>query len=70
MLICAQKPIILYELEFLLADPPLKIDVLHIHHYPFQKGMWRLDLRSECLTADGQEVSTLLHKKARINYEA
>ena len=70
MLIYAQKPVILYELNFLLAGPPLKIDVLHIHHYPLKKGIWRLDLRSECLTADGLEVSTMLHKKARINYEA
>ncbi len=70
MLIYAKKPVIRYELNFLLTDPPLKTDVLHIHHYPFKKGMWRLDLRSECLTADGLEVSTILHKKARINYEA
>lgn len=61
MLICAKKPVILYELEFLQADPPLKTDVLHIHHYPFKKGMWRLDLRSKCLTADDLEVSTMLH---------
>lgn len=61
MLISAQKRTILYELKFLLADPPLKIDVLHIHHYPFKKGMWRLDLRSECLTANDLEVSTMLH---------
>lgn len=69
MLICAQKPIILYELEFLLADPPLpplKVDVLHIHHYPFKKGMWRLDLRSECLTADDIEGRTMLHAGVEI----
>ena len=66
MLIYAQKPVILYELNFLLAGPPLKTDVLHIHHYPFKKGMWRLDLRSECLTADGLEVSTMLHAGVEI----
>ena len=66
MLICAQKNEILYELEFLLADHPLKIDVLHIRHYPFKKGMWRLDLRSECLTADGLEVGAMLHAGVEI----
>lgn len=66
MLICAQKPIILYELEFLLADPPLKTGVLHIHHYSFRKDIWRLDLRSECLTAGDLEVSTMLHAGVEI----
>ena len=67
MLIYAQKHMILYELKFLFADPPLKIDVLHIHHHhPFKKGVWRLDLRSECLTADNLEVDTILYAGVEI----
>ena len=75
MLIYTQKRMILYELKFLFTDPPLKslfavpplkIDVLHIHHYLFKEGMWCLDLRSECLNADDLEVSTMLHAGVEI----
>lgn len=66
MLISARKALIAFELNFLLADHPLKIDVLHIHHYSFRKDIWRLDLRSECLTADDLEVSTMLHAGVEI----
>lgn len=65
MLIYTQKDEILFELMYMRRAVP-KLKTLSIYHYVHGNG-WYLDLRPRVIEDNS---SQMLHKKARINYEA
>lgn len=59
------------ELRYMKGTVP-KLKTLSIYHYVHGNG-WYLDLRPRVprvIEANSPQISQMLHKKARINYEA
>ena len=56
------------ELGYMKGAVP-KLKTLSIYHYA-HRNRWVLDLRPRVIEINSSQISQMLHKKARINYEA
>lgn len=68
MMLIATKTDTKIELGYMKGAVP-KLKTLSIYHY-VHRNRWILDLRPRVIEYNSSQISQMLHKKARINYEA